>query len=195
MEHVRPTDVDDKTVEQAVIDIDDALAGTSITPVRQVVTVERRGQAIVVEPACAEVFAVLQTMKHVYASRRDVGGRTLKVAENLFKVLDDFGGPQTVLPAGLASVAMHLLERAGFSVNYSNETVLPPRAIPVPDVVAARRLGPVDRAMLKLVHGYERGLVRYQAGAVKPARLIAEVALAFPDMTIAVARQAPHRRP
>jgi hypothetical protein len=173
-----------------------ALVGTSITPVRQVVTVERRGQGIVVQPPCAEVFAVLQTMKHVYASRRGVGGRTLKVAEDLFKVLADFGGPQTILPAGLESVAVHLLERAGFKVSYSVETVLPPQAIPVPDFAASLRLGPVDQAMLELVHDHDRGLVRYKAGAVRPARLIAQVALAFRNMTIAVAakRRADVRR-
>jgi hypothetical protein len=123
----------------------------------------------------------------VYASRRGLGGRTIEVAEDLFKVEDDFGGPQTILPAGLESVALHLLERAGFAISYSVETILPPRTIPAPDVVAARRLGPVDRAMLKLVHDHDRGLVRYKAGAVRPARLIAQIALAFRDMTIAVA--------
>ena len=196
MDHICSTDVDDKTKDQAVIDMEDEMAVTSITPARPVVTVERRGQAIVVQPPCAEVFAVLQTTKHVYASLHGLGCRTLKVARDLFTVVDDFGGPQTILPAGLESVAMHLLERAGFEVSYSNETLLPPRAIPLPDVVAARRLGPVHRAMLELVHDHDRGLVRYKAGAVRPARLIAQVALAFPDMTIAVAakRRADVRR-
>ena len=189
MDHVRPTDVDDNTEDQAVIDNNGALAGTSIARARQVVTVERRGQGIVVQPACADVFAELQTMRHVYASRRGLGGRTLKIAENLFKVEDDFGGPQTVMTAGLEKVALHMLVRAGFKVSYSNATLLPPRAIPVPDVVAARRLGPVDQAVLKLVHDNDHGLIRYKAGAVRPARLIAQVALAFPDMTIAVARK------
>ncbi len=186
MDHVRPTDVYYDTEEQAVTDMNGALVGTSITP-GQVVSVERCGQAIVVKPACAEVFAVLQTVKHVYASRRGHGGRTVKVVQDLFKIEADFGGPQAILPAGLEAVALHLLEQAGFDVNFSNETVLPPRAIPVPDVVAARRLGPVDRSMLNFVHAYERGLVRYRVGAVKPARLIALLALAFPDMTIVVA--------
>jgi hypothetical protein len=191
-----PAGVDDHSEDHAVIDMDDALAGTSNTPARQVVSVERRGQAIVVQPPCAEVFAVLKTSKHVYASRRGLGGRTVKVAEDLFKVEDDFVGPQTILPAGLEKVALHLLERAGFKVSYSVETVLPPRAIPEPDFAAARRLGPVDRAMLELVHDHDRGLVRYKAGAVRPARLIAQIALAFRDITLAVAakRRADVRR-
>jgi hypothetical protein len=135
-------------------------------------------------------------MKHVYASRYGHGGRTLKCAQTLFKVLDNFEGPQTILPAGLESVALHLLERAGFEVSYSNETLLPPRAIPAPDIVASRRLGPVDRAMLEFVHDHDHGLVRYKAGAVRPGRLIAQLALAFRDMTIAVAakRRADVRR-
>jgi hypothetical protein len=190
MDHVRPTDVDDNSEDQAVIDMDDALAGTSTTPARPVVSVERRGQGIVVRPPCAEVFAVLQTMKHVYASRRGLGCRTVKVVQDLFKVEDaSWEGPQTVLPAGLESVALHLLERAGLEVSYSVETMLPPRAIPAPDVAAARRLGPVDRDVLDLVHDHDRGLVRYKAGAVKPAWLVAQIALAFPDRTIAVARK------
>jgi hypothetical protein len=196
MDHVRPTDVDENTEDKAVIDIDDVLAGTSVTPVPQVVTVERRGQGIVVQPPCAEVFAVLQTTKHVYASRRGFGGRTINFVRNLFKIEDDFGGLTTILPAGLESVAMHLLEKAGFEVSYSVETVLPPREIALPDVVAARRLGPVDKAVLKLVHDNDHGLVRFMAGAVKPARLIAQVAMAFPGATIAVAakRRADVRR-
>jgi hypothetical protein len=196
MDHVRPTNVYDNFEDNAVIDMDDGLAGTSITPVRQIVSVERRGQAIVVQPPCAELFAVLKTTKHVYASRPGHGGRTLKFAQNLFKVSDDFEGPQTILPAGLESVALHLLERAGFEVRYSVETVLPPRTIPIPDFAAARRVGPVDRTMLELVHDHDRGLARYKAGAVRPARLIAQIALAFRDMTIAVAakRRADVRR-
>ena len=179
---------DSTAVGETVIDMEDEMVVTSITPARQVVTVERRGQAIVVKPACAEVFAVLTTAKHVYASLHGLGGRTLKVVQDLFNVKNaSCEGQQTVLTAGLESIALQLLERAGFEVSYSNETVLPPRAIPVPNVVAARRLGPVHRAMLELVHDHDRGLVRYKAGAVRPARLIAKVALAFPDMTIAVA--------
>jgi hypothetical protein len=175
-------------VGETVIVMEDEMVVTSIGPVRRVVSVGRLGQAIVVQPPCAEVFAVLTTAKHVYASRRGLGGRTLKVAEDLFRVEDaPLEGPQTVLAAGLEPVALHLLERAGFEVTYSVETLLPPRAIPAPDVAAARRLGPVDRAVLDLVHDHDRGLVCYRAGAVRPARLIAQVALAFPDRTIAVA--------
>jgi hypothetical protein len=175
---------------------DNGLAETLITPVRQVVSVERRGQAIVVQPPCAEVFAVLRTMKHVYASRHGVGGRTVKITGDLFKVENEFGKPQTILAAGMESVALHLLDSAGFEVTYSVETLLPPRIIPAPDVAAARRLGPVDRAMLKFVHAHDRGLVRFKAGAVRPARLIAQIALAFRDMKIAVAlkRRADVRR-
>ena len=176
-------------VGETVIVMDDALAGTPTTPARQAVSVWRCGQAIVVRPPRAEVFAVLRTAKHVYAPRRGGGGRTLEVAEDLFVVEDDLGGPQTVVPAGLESIALHLLGRAGLEVSYSVETMLPPRAIPAPDAAAARRLGPVDRAMLDLVRDHDRGLVRYQAGAVRPARLIAQLALAYPDMTIAVARK------
>ena len=179
---------DSTAVGETVIDMEHEMVLTSITPLRQVVALERRGQAIVVQPPCAEVFAVLKTSKHVYASLHGLGGRTLKVVQDLFNVKNaSCEGQQTVLPAGLESIALQLLERAGFSVNYSNETVLLPRAIPMPDVVSARRLGPVHRAILELVHDHDRGLARYKAGAVRPARLIAKVALAFPDMTIAVA--------
>jgi hypothetical protein len=184
-------------VGETVIVMEDELVVTSIGPERQVVSVERRGQGIVVQPPCAEVFAVLQTTKHAYAPRPGRGGRTFKVVQDLFKVEDaSWEGPQTVLAAGLESVALHLLERAGFKVSHSVETMLPPRAIPVPDFAAARQLGPVDRAMLDFVHDHDRGLVRYQAGSVRPARLIAQVALAFRDRTIAVAakRRADVRR-
>src|SRR5262245_1277092 len=125
---------DSTAVGEMVIAMEDEMVVTSIGPERQVVSVERRGQGIVVQPPCAEVFAILATAKHVYASRPGRGGRTLKVVQDLFRVEDPpLEGPQTVLAAGMESVALHLLERAGFEVRYSVETVLPPRAIPAPD--------------------------------------------------------------
>ena len=63
-----PAGVDDHSEDQAVVDMDHALAGTSITPARQVVSVERRGQGIVVQPPYAEMFAVPTTAKHEHAS-------------------------------------------------------------------------------------------------------------------------------
>jgi hypothetical protein len=192
-----PAGVDDHSEDQAVIDMDDAFSGASNTPARQVVSVERRGQAIVVQPPCAEVFAVLKTSKHVYGSLPGLGCRTIEVPIDLFRVEDaSREGRQTVLAAGLEKVALHLLERAGFEVTYAVETVLPPRAIPAPDVAASRRLGPVDQALLELVHDHDHGLVRFKLGAVRPARLIAQIALAFPGLTIAVAakRRADVRR-
>ena len=58
MDHVRPTDVDVNSEDQAVIDMDDALAGASITAARQAVSVERRALGIVVQPPGAGVIAV-----------------------------------------------------------------------------------------------------------------------------------------
>jgi hypothetical protein len=50
MDHVRPTDVYDNFEDKAVIDMEDALAATSITATRQIVSVERRGQAAAAAP-------------------------------------------------------------------------------------------------------------------------------------------------
>jgi hypothetical protein len=69
--------VDDHSEDPAVLDMDDELPGTSIAPARQVVSVERRGQAIVVRPPCAEVFAVSTTAKHEYPSSGSADRRQL----------------------------------------------------------------------------------------------------------------------
>jgi hypothetical protein len=60
--------MDDLSEDKAVIVMEDAFAGTSITPARKVVGVERRRQAILVRPPCAEVFAVLTSAKYQYTS-------------------------------------------------------------------------------------------------------------------------------
>ena len=147
---------------------------TSITPTRMVVTVERLGPGIVVKPPCAEVFAVLQTTKHVYASYPGLGGRTVKVAEDLFKVEDDSAGSHgrscppgwrqgRLAPARAGRPRRELLERDRVAA----------AGDPCPHRTSWRSAAAraaVDRAMPELVRDHDRGLVRHQAGAARTPR-------------------------
>ncbi len=145
-----------------------------------VVTVERAGQGIAVRPPCEEALRPLATEIHVAAPHPALGFLTVPRPVPLSKVEDVPWGRQAVMPAGLEPVARGLLERAGIAVVVEERAVTP---LPSPPAGTA---GGIDRAVLDFVRGRERGLVRVGAG-VRPERLVAQIHMAFPDATIAVA--------
>src|SRR5436853_234166 len=83
-------------------------------------------------------------------------------------------------PAGLEPVVVDLLARAGVAVVRGGEPASPltPAAPP-----GGRIPGVIDPALVDFARGADRGLVRVGAG-VCPARLVAQLRLAFPAATI-----------
>jgi hypothetical protein len=105
----------------------------------------------------------------------------------LGEVKAEGGTPVLYTRAVWEPVVRHALGAAGYRV----ETVGPsPRPLPDPQLGRLARLGTVDHGLLRLVQEHEWGLVRYAAGPVDPARLVAQLALAWPQLQLAaVARR------
>jgi hypothetical protein len=91
-------------------------------------------------------------------------------------------GPALCLPAGLGPAVRETLRRAGCRVEDRGQA---PPPLPPPDLTRRGWFGAVDRTLLDAVRHHDRGLVRYGPG-VDPALLIAEVALAWPGLTVTV---------
>ena len=144
-----------------------------------VATVERAGQAIFVRPPCEAALRPLATALHVAAVHATRGFLTVPWPVPLFDVEEMPWGRQAALPAGLEPVVVGLLERAGYSVVREGEPAAP---------LAAPAVGPglSDRAVLDFVHATNRGVIRVGAG-IRPEVRVAQLRLAFPDATIAVA--------
>ena len=147
-----------------------------------VATVERAGQGIAVRPPCEEALRPLVTAIHVAAVHAKLGFQTVTRPFPLIEVEDMPWGRQAVMPAGLEPVARGLLERAGIAVVVEERAVTP---LPAP-ASPAGTAGVADRAVVDFVRGHDRGLVRLGTG-VCAAKLVAQLRLAFPDATIAVA--------
>jgi hypothetical protein len=96
----------------------------------------------------------------------------------LIGVLDDDDGMTLV---GLEPVVRHLLRQAGYRLTRAERE----RRLPEPDLAAVQEHGVVDKAILDVVAHHDHALVRYGPG-VDRVWLIAQLALAFPDLTIMV---------
>ena len=151
---------------------------------RSVVVVDRVGQELLVEPPCNELLAPLRTTRHALCRNTPGGRRVEPLPESLGTVDDHPGGPRTYYPAGLEPVVVRMLNRAGYQVTRTGDRVV---VLPAPETPDGRDLGPVDAALVDFVHRYERGLVRYDCRTVNPARLVAQLRLAYPAAKIAVA--------
>jgi hypothetical protein len=86
------------------------------------------------------------------------------------------------------------LEQAGFAVAvFDNRfedvdgTFLPAPSFSPPQVSQLVRFGVPDRPLLDFVQSNDRAVIHYQRGKVDPAKLIAQIALAWPHRKIAVA--------
>jgi hypothetical protein len=73
------------------------------------------------------------------------------------------------------------LSRAGYAIKRSG---MSPQLLPPPCQVPG--FNPVDQRLLQTVREREWALIRYAPQSVNPARLVAEVALGWPDLTVAV---------
>lgn len=150
----------------------------------KVATVERCHQSIAIRPACAGVVAILGTTLHLGTRGPGAGFRVIRVADPLCTIRDEGRrGQVAYLPAGLEAAARLLLERDGYEVIATGTT---PAPLPAPDLASLRTFGTIDRPLLDFVRHHDRGLIRL-GPKVDPTRLIAGVARAYPDATIAVA--------
>jgi len=150
---------------------------------RSTIAIEWCDPLIWIEPVPIELYRALTL----------AGSPSFQVSDHLDKALTEPGklydrccseryvGIYTL--AALAPVVRHVLNRAGFSVN---EVGGPARPLAPPQPVYLDPTGVVDHVLLDLVQHHDRGLIRYAPTVVNVARLIAQVAVAWPEKTLAV---------
>jgi hypothetical protein len=147
------------------------------------VTLRRCGATVQVEPACEEVRRALRTAVHVAHQVPGGGLRVFAAPVCLSRERPGADGPALCLPAGLGPVAREALRRAGCRIEDRGQA---PPPLPPPDLARLGGLGAVDRTLLDAVRAHDRALLRHGPG-VDPALLVAEVARAWPDLTVTVA--------
>jgi hypothetical protein len=109
----------------------------------------------------------------------------LRIVEPLiWERKDAHDEPYWAAYAGLESLLRELCERAGVEVALKGQR---PAPLPPPDLDRLGGLAPHDTTLLEFVRRHERGLIRYAAGEVRPARLIAQGVRAYPELRVAVA--------
>lgn len=146
----------------------------------RVVTVERHGRWLRVQPPCAGVLGALETVCRV---AEDDGGHGYRVREQLEPLLHR-GAVDS--DAGLELIVWRLLQKAGYRVQ-RRWMAGKPRRLPAPDVSRVHPLGPCDDQLFSFVRANHEGIIRYSRPRINLAWLIAQLALALPEATIAVA--------
>jgi hypothetical protein len=130
-----------------------------------------------VEPAIAAVRQAVTTRVHV-----GVGQRVRAAAVELGEVKADGDQPALYTRATLEPPIRLALSRAGYTIKRSG---ISPQPLPPPCQVPG--FEPADRGLLQLVREHDWALIRHDPKAVDAARLVAQVALAWPDRTLVVA--------
>src|SRR4051812_16449492 len=155
-------------------------------PATPAVSLYRDGQFLFIDPHGAEALAGLRTERVVAGpSSNGHGYRAEPVGWELFTRLDGRGEPLALACwAGLLGVVRLLLARAGHAVD---DRVPAPALLPAPAPPLAEEPGPADGPFLDLVRRRDRALVSYDPAEVSPARLVAQLALAWPGLSVAVA--------
>jgi hypothetical protein len=163
-----------------------------LAPAGGTVTLRRLGRSVRVEPVPPAVLAALRSAARVPARAPDGCVRVLPAPIPLHDVRDGPEGPVLIFPAGLEPVVRAALRDAGHRICIEGR---PLPALPPPDVTRLASFGVLDPALLAAVHGHPRALVRHDPAAVDPARLVAQVALAWPGKKVAaVVREIPEAR-
>jgi hypothetical protein len=155
----------------------------------------RSGQFLFMPAECADALAGLRTLRVITgASNNGHGYRAEPMGWELFARLGpcmeplglEHQGVATKLAcwAGLDPVVRRLLARAGHAVSDLEPA---PAALPAPDRQLLKKIAPTDEPFLDIVRRRDRALISYDPAAVRPDRLVAQIALAWPGLKIAVA--------
>lgn len=154
----------------------------NLQPSSKTVTLERHRHSIEVRPALASLIQRLHAPAG-YAFDRGQGLQTARVPIRLghhHPVLGQGEPPCLVYGAGLAPVVRKIVEEEGYEVKYTGLLTAP---LPAPVQSVAGPL-PADDLLLRCVQQHERALVRYREGDVDLAWLIAQIALAWPELRL-----------
>jgi hypothetical protein len=151
---------------------------------RKTISLDRKGQQLHIAPPIPALKEAFYTAKR--GLQRDAEGTCRLVSGRVPLIEEPYGKHDTPYQRcwfGLQPLIIEWLERHGY-----RGTVFPeqPPALDAPDVRSLARMRHVDWPLLNYCRDHERAMIRYQARKVKPAQLIAEIALAWPDKSIAV---------
>jgi len=153
------------------------------------VRLDRQQHRLLVQPAPTGLLDRLQSIEHVAVTDRQRGSHLQAVPRRLYAPPADdgigdhhAGAARTGLTmAGLEPVAAQLLQESGYRIRRRAGRHLPAPAVDrLPEDVV------VDEPLLQLLRQHERGLVRY-GPPVRLTRLIAQIGLAYPHLSIALA--------
>jgi hypothetical protein len=140
--------------------------------------VRREVSALRISPVMPDLVRALTTSHHA-------GAATLTGTYGIKAVATLMG---KTYPEGLYTratfepVVRQVMRNAGYIIERTGPIA---EQLPEPVTLPAT-IAPVDSGLLQLVQEQEWGLIRYQPAAVDPARLIAQVVLAWPTMRMAV---------
>src|SRR5262249_45969898 len=98
--------------------------------------------------------------------------------------IDSYRGTQVLYTRFVwEPVIREVLNRAGVEIDRKGQQS---QVLSSPRMEPLQQFDPIDRTLLQTVQQHEAALVRYEANNVDLSRLIAQVALAWPDKTVTV---------
>jgi len=147
---------------------------------KRIAILRRHGQRLQMKPLSSAVMAALQTVVRTVKPRSPGGYKVVSQNTPLFEQETELGEPVLRFGAGLEPVVRRILAGLGIEVHGASVRRAP---LPAPMTDALKKLAPIDLPLLECVPRHERGLIRIAAN-VRPARLIAEIALAWPEKNV-----------
>jgi hypothetical protein len=149
----------------------------------------RWGQSVGIEPISEQLLEVLArsfyTVRHEYVPDDRHGQRLACSGDPLFDIGDDPAGDKVVsVSRGLVPLVIERLRQSGFRIK---ECHSPPKPLGSFNVGELRDMFErVDRELLETVRRRDRAVIRYPRGRVQPAKLIAQIAVAWPKKSILI---------
>jgi hypothetical protein len=169
-------------------DVSDREAKHHPRSLRPTLNLKRFAQNLIIEPHSVQLMLLLcstfYTTSHRPADDPQLGYRLLPCwCPLVFEGEDYFGSKVIETYAGLTPLVCQLLTRHGYRLRW---TAPRPAQLPPPDCKRLHRFDQVDRPVIVNVRGRDRALFRYTKGRVSPARIIAQIAAAWPELRIMV---------
>jgi hypothetical protein len=164
----------------------DDKSGDSMMP--GVIKLSRYAQNTIIEPYSDSLLrllcSVFFTLRYVPIDDAKLGYRLQPRFWPLVFVGEDYFGTKVIEAyAGLEPLVRELLKREGYRLQCEP---LSSRRLPPPSGKRPPRITLLDHALLRAVASRDRALIRYTKGSVSPAKLIAQIGYAWPQLRIMV---------
>jgi hypothetical protein len=156
---------------------------------KPVVELWRHGHSIVMEPIIPELVIAFRSVRLEPVQQRGRVSMARRHTSLVHVVREErLLGEGMVCHAGLGELVVEKLQQLGYEIHdYGRDQDLQLAELREPRPLDGLMGKPFDESMLELIRAREQGLIRYAQPEVSPARLIAQVALAFPEARIVCA--------